>query len=45
MIFFRFFKFVAMNMTHPSKLVYAAAAEVVGMCLQYMEQNEKGWFV
>ena len=38
----RFYKFVAMNMTHSYKAIYAAAAEVTAMCLQFLDETEKG---
>ena len=38
----RFFQHLAMNMTNSYKTVYAAAAEVVGMSLQYLSDQERG---
>ena len=37
----RYFHSLAGNLSHRLKAVYAPAAEVVGMALQYMEENEK----
>ena len=40
--YLRFYKYLAMNMQNPAKVVYTSSAEVVGITLKYLTDTERG---